>query len=133
MSAAVTCRLIEVESLATTQDDGAGGTYDVTRVVDKATGEKPLPGDMFFHPWSLEHSRDALSDYYFAHNASRPPLCVVLPTGTHFVIDGKFYNAEQGYHGGWTVTGEPPLITVAPSINVVGHWHGWLKNGELTT
>ena len=31
----------------------------------------------------------------------------------------------------WTVTGTPPAITVAPSIHVIGVWHGWIRNGEL--
>lgn len=32
----------------------------------------------------------------------------------------------------WTRTGEPPNITVTPSINHVGQYHGFLKNGVLT-
>jgi hypothetical protein len=36
----------------------------------------------------------------------------------------------------WTRTGEPPNVTVAPSLNVnpgrPEGWHGWLQNGELT-
>lgn len=31
----------------------------------------------------------------------------------------------------WLVTGEAPNITVTPSIDVVGVWHGWIRNGEL--
>jgi hypothetical protein len=35
-------------------------------------------------------------------------------------------------HGYWTRTGEPPLITVTPSLNVNDEqWHGWLTNGVL--
>lgn len=122
------CRLIEVES---THRETADGTK-LSRIVDKATGLAPVPGDMFFHPWCLEHSRGRLAAYYFANNANRPPVCVVLPTGMHLIVDGAYWNPEAGYHGGWTVTGTPPEITVHPSINVVNHWHGWLKNGELT-
>jgi hypothetical protein len=37
----------------------------------------------------------------------------------------------------WDVTGEPPNITVNPSINAgdgpgEGNWHGWIKDGEMT-
>lgn len=39
--------------------------------------------------------------------------------------------AEQGGTPVWTVTGEAPNITVTPSINVIGIWHGWIRNGEL--
>lgn len=36
-------------------------------------------------------------------------------------------------HGHWTLTGEPPTVTVTPSLNVNNdQWHGWLTNGELT-
>lgn len=29
------------------------------------------------------------------------------------------------------VVGEKPLITVSPSIHIVGYWHGWLQDGIL--
>jgi hypothetical protein len=31
----------------------------------------------------------------------------------------------------WDVTGIPPNLTVSPSINAIGHWHGWIRDGEL--
>ena len=36
----------------------------------------------------------------------------------------------------WDVTGEPPNITVYPSINAgdnpgSGNWHGWIKDGVM--
>jgi len=38
-------------------------------------------------------------------------------------------------YGKWTRTGEPPNVTVNPSLNVnegnPGAWHGWLQNGVL--
>ena len=33
---------------------------------------------------------------------------------------------------GWTITGEPPHLTAHPSINVIGAYHGWLKDGVLS-
>jgi len=45
----------------------------------------------------------------------------------------------DGPDGGqmWDVTGEPPNITVKPSINAgdgpgVGNWHGWITDGAMT-
>lgn len=36
-----------------------------------------------------------------------------------------------GYGYEWNVTENPnKTITVSPSINVIGKWHGWLRNGE---
>src|SRR6185503_2857813 len=71
-----------------------------------------------------------LSDYYWQHNSHRPPIWVVLPSKhsksgkTRFCVDSKCYSREKGYYGGWTVTGEPPNITVNPSINIEYTYHG---------
>lgn len=33
----------------------------------------------------------------------------------------------------WRVSGTSLAdLTIAPSINVVGHWHGWVRSGEVT-
>lgn len=73
-----------------------------------------------------------LSDYYRENNAHRLPLFVVLPTFWPFLIDGKCHSTERGYYGGWTVTGEPTNLTVHPSINIGGSYHGYITNGVLT-
>lgn len=86
-------------------------------------------GDMWFVAAAdMTH----LSDYYKQHNTWREPLVVLLPGRHYFLIDGMCYSQERGYYGGWTVTGTPPNITVAPSINMVGRYHGFLQNGVLT-
>jgi hypothetical protein len=93
--------------------------------------EKPQVGDMWFEPWYLE---DGNRDYYLSDRykrewmGKRPPLIVRLPSGRNFSIDGK---AKSGSDG-WIVTGDPPKITVNPSINHVGDYHGWLQNGVLS-
>lgn len=34
----------------------------------------------------------------------------------------------------WQRTGDTiETLTLSPSIHCVGHWHGWLKNGVLTS
>lgn len=53
---------------------------------------------------------------------------VALPDG------GDWITTQQATGGGyWDVTGEPPLITVSPSIwhNSPNGWHGWIRNGVL--
>lgn len=36
-------------------------------------------------------------------------------------------------HGHWERTGEPPNVTVTPSLNINNEeWHGWLTEGKLT-
>lgn len=85
-------------------------------------------GDM----WFIVSANRELTDQYWRDNAGRPPVVVLLPGRTPFLVDGKCYNAERGYYDGWTVTGAPPELTVAPSIHVHGRYHGFLQNGVLT-
>jgi hypothetical protein len=64
---------------------------------------------------------------------TRPPMFVKLPDGTEFCIDTRARSRELGPHGeGWTVTGEPPAVTLEPSINIVGSYHGYITAGVIT-
>ncbi len=96
-------------------------------------GTKLKPGDMWFTPAMLENGFAMgyqLSDEYKRDWAGkRDPLWVILPSGTWFCVDSR---TTDGDGHGWTVTGEPPNITVDPSINAVGLYHGWLKDGVLS-
>lgn len=92
------------------------------------------PGDMYYAPWQLEPAyREGLSARYFTeHSETRAPVVVILPDGTPFCVDQRAWN-NGGYFGdGWTVTGDVPVITVSPSINVVGSYHGYIIEGEIT-
>lgn len=90
-------------------------------------------GDMWFLDVPQEELKDRhLSDQYFAANSGRKPIIVMLPGRHCFCIDAKCFNAERGHYGGWTVTGVPPAITVHPSIDMKGAYHGWLQNGVLS-
>jgi hypothetical protein len=128
-----------------------GGKCGETRLLtpdgeEHSYGDLP-PGTMFFVPrnpviegadgqdtrgWPWYHaSEESLSDYYRQHNSSRLPLMVVLPGRHLFLIDGKCWNGSQLY-GGWQVTGDAPAITVSPSINIGGSYHGWLQSGVIS-
>lgn len=129
----ITCKVIEVvERTYPRPDPEPEGGWMSSEWVDVATNERPAPGDMFFRPDLLNEDRPGwLAPFYYANNSHRPPITVVLPSGDWFCIDSKATaNGELGPEG-WTVTGEPPLITVNPSINAVGQWHGWLRAGML--
>lgn len=66
------------------------------------------------------------------HRASRPDgmvLCVQLPNGRYWMIDGPASNGTPGEIG-WTRTGVAPKITATPSI-LAGDYHGWLRDGVL--
>ncbi len=74
------------------------------------------------------NARGFLSPHYWRDwSTKRPPICVVCPNGEQWEIDRWSSNGT-----GWTVTGELPNITCAPSIVVTGY-HGFLRNGEFTS
>ena len=53
---------------------------------------------------------------------------VTLPCLAEFYQDQHSTDDRQP----WTCTGEPPNVTVHPSINYGGLYHGWLQNGVLS-
>ncbi len=61
------------------------------------------------------------------HYPAETRLFITLPCGSAFPADGHHETADP-----WTVTGEPPTLTIAPSINVHGGWHGFIKNGVIS-
>lgn len=101
--------------------------------------EKPEPGDMWYAPHLLVGD---VGEFYLNHKLSdqykrdwmskRPPLMVRLPNGIDCLIDTRV----DGETTGWDVTGEAPIITMHPSVNLwPGNprgWHGWLQNGVLS-
>jgi hypothetical protein len=98
---------------------------------DEVPDKERQPGDMWFEPWYLQsdHERYYLSDYYLNNvKGKRPPIVVRLPSGRDFCVDGR----TRGDSSGWVVTGDAPNITVHPSINHVGKYHGWLQSGMLS-
>lgn len=81
-----------------------------------AYGRQPTPGAMFDTFWRPElRKEDGLA------------ISAVCPNGQVWCIDD---HATQG-DGFWTRTGEPPMLTVSPSI-VAGDYHGHLQNGAFT-
>lgn len=93
-------------------------------------------GDMWYVDYLIDAATGAAyceegglsDDYVRDHAGKRAPLAVVLPNGDIFGIDTHITGSRRG----WTVTGEAPNITVSPSINFIGRYHGWLQNGVLS-
>lgn len=101
--------------------------------------ERLAVGDMcFYHHQGVPCTDRAhleklhLTAHYFKHNSGRPPLIVKLPGGLYFLIDGQCYSGAKGHYDGWKVSGKPPRITVKPSINFKGRYHGWLRDGVIS-
>jgi hypothetical protein len=71
--------------------------------------------------------------YLREHKHVRPPMFVKLPDGTEFCIDlCASREIASGGGEGWGCSGEPPHITLTPSVNVVGSYHGWIQNGVIS-
>lgn len=112
------CRLIDKPEL------DEHGNVDIT---------KREVGDMWFLDVPPDELKERhLTAQYFADNAGRQPLIVMLPGRHYFCVDGQCFSAERGHYDGWNVTGTPPQITVTPSINMEGRYHGFLTNGVLS-
>jgi hypothetical protein len=132
------CRFLEDPPLASFEYDGKTSFYVDTK--DLAVGDMWYARDDDGQIVSPERRRGMhLSDFYWQHNAARPPLMVLVPgqytTGPGkqlFSVDGKCYNAQRGYYDGWTVHGSPAAITITPSINIAGSYHGFIQNGMVT-
>lgn len=110
-----------------------------TIVFHEERPEKPKVGDMWPAPWLVEDEDGPraffLSDAFLARwdkGERRMPLVVRMPDGTDFCVDSPtFANGKRG-SGGWAVSGTPPKITLAPSINLVGFYHGYIIDGVIT-
>jgi hypothetical protein len=104
--------------------------------INKVDKKDLKPGDMFYADWWLKEdgtpvgyvSKQYIRDWL----GKRPPIGVVLPNGQTFIVDMAYTLGDNPERNGWMVTGEPPNITVHPSINWVGVYHGWLKDGVLS-
>jgi hypothetical protein len=101
--------------------------------------EHPRVGDCWPAPWML--AGEDFEDYFLRylspnykrdHLGKRPPLVVKLPDGSEFCVDSMAFKDGVPYGDGWKVTGAPPLITVSPSINIPGYYHGWITNGVIS-
>lgn len=55
-----------------------------------------------------------------------PCFTVILPPG------GVRHHFNPYRKPCWSVSGDLPNVTVTPSINMVGVYHGWIQNGVIT-
>jgi hypothetical protein len=95
-------------------------------------------------PWvftedGYSHVRKALGSKYLAlPEPRRAPIVIALPYHNQkyqiWFPDERAWDAKQGYHGeGWTITGDLPNISITPSINCVGTYHGYVDKGQITS
>lgn len=101
---------------------------------DRRSGQVQI-GDMWFAPWLVEDARPVVENYlstrYIEQSMEhRLPLIVRLPGAIDFCIDSCA--DSEGGERGWVVMGDPPNITMSPSINVLGTYHGFIRGGVIT-
>lgn len=90
------------------------------------------PGAMWWAPWFVAHDEFYASTEHKARGGG--PHLIVKTPGGEWDIDSKAKNVTNG--SGWRRTGEPPLVTVQPSIGFTRDdgsflYHAWLTNGIL--
>ncbi|MDB5057204.1 MAG: hypothetical protein JWO59_676 [Chloroflexi bacterium] len=88
-------------------------------------------GTMWYGPIEYAGHDSIMGEDYKRNRAGQRPLWIRLPGNVVHCIDGASYNNGQ-WGAGWTVTGDPPNITVSPSINHIGIYHGWIRGGVVT-
>lgn len=73
--------------------------------------------------------REFMSDEYLASGVDYE-LVICLPGKIHFRASHIATN-NSGQHQGWRIDGELPNITVHPSVDVEGYYHGWITDGVI--
>jgi hypothetical protein len=81
------------------------------------------PGAMWLAPWLADGS-----DRYSGPDGKA--WCVMLPGGTEWVVYSYASGPEPRKK--WDVSGAPPDITVHPSINLTGVYHGHIVAGVVS-
>lgn len=54
------------------------------------------------------------------------------PSGSRYIapiVVGRDFKPAMVGRATWKMTGPPGSVTLHPSVNHVGHWHGWLRDG----
>ena len=100
-----------------------------------STGDPPEIGDCWYlpaakEPWVIRLSNEFERDW----RGKRQPIMVQCPgVGRHgwpFCVD-QVENGHVSDGAGWTVTGVAPNITLVPSVNAIGAWHGFITGGVI--
>lgn len=86
-----------------------------------ATGQRRLDFDDF-----LDNSEDG--DWYIRPDDPRGVWLNVPGVGcTYFTT-----TEPQAWNGAkWSWNGDYDKPTLTPSLNIIGQWHGWLREGQL--
>lgn len=110
--------------------------------------EKPQVGDAYFVREDLCGKRAsdgvpvacglALTPMW--ERSGRRPITVVLPDGYHFIVDTAYWGGQPNPgRAGWgvqlasaPVVGARLDVTLSPSVNICGSYHGWIQGGVIS-
>ena len=81
--------------------------------------------------WRPDERAPPLWQEVAAAHFGRAPLLVKLPCGTFFNVYGHGWKDGKPTAFSWTVTGTPPCLTLTPSVNIGGGWHGMITGGVI--
>jgi hypothetical protein len=123
------------------------GVLTALRVVDPFPDGEREAGMMWRYPGGDADGREC---WWIVLPMTHPDLGT--PGHPSVLVFLTTERASDPPHEMWDVSGTPPLITVTPSIDVMrfirqtnpetgvvesvregSYWHGWIKDGELTT
>ncbi len=93
--------------------------------IDEDKGVDWVVGDSFYDD---DYPRELIS----ANHAGKRPIIVCLPGRVFFCVYSKQRRDGKEFEPGWTVTGDPENLTLSPSVNLEGIWHGFISNGSFT-
>lgn len=65
-------------------------------------------------------------------HAGKRAVLVKLPCGTLFNIYGTTWSQGRAGPSGWSVSGTAPSVTLSPSVNIGGGWHGYIRDGVIS-
>lgn len=83
--------------------------------------------------WYEEPISDTHRLYLLApEHAGQRPLIVRMPGPVHFAVYGPTISENRIGPAGWVVTGDPPAISVTPSVHCPGAYHGYITDGVIT-
>ena len=89
-------------------------------ITDEVTGLKMLWFDCPAHPEASEH------DWVAIRVSEKPSHQMEVPNASFPTTDDYKVNV-------WQVTGDSfENLTISPSIDMKGHWHGFITNGQVT-
>lgn len=74
----------------------------------------------------------AVGDYTFRELNDEKFIVVWFPAPAD-LCSIRVQGAETPGRPTWTWNGNTEKPTLNPSVNIVGAWHGWIREGELIT